>query len=403
MGGRRRSGLVAIGAVALALTGVVAAATSGDDRAAADVSPPIDGYPQRIGFERPSARLPARPGPLAATLFDNAFGTSRHLGVTSRGRLYELPVGPNVLSPDGRLLLTTEVDGDESRLALHDLATGDIRVFDDIGQSLLSSELRVAPYRLDSTAPVHWSPDGARVLARFRGGAKGTGGHARLLDLSSGELTDLGAGTPAGFLAPGAAVIVSAEPSGGVVVTTTDASTGARSRTALQLAGPWRADAGARPGAGVSPDGTLMLIDAAEEQGSAAALRLFSLSDGVELPARSINRWDGCAPAWLDGAPVLPTATRGYGGSLSAGAELVTASGSQSLVAVHHRMQSSCLQLTTDALRAGPHRSFLGTSTALWTWYWWQLLLGSLTLIVLGLVVRHVVRERRWRSAMRGT
>lgn len=395
--------LVALVATTLALTGFLVAAAPSDDGAAAGATSRIDGYPQRIGFERPSARLPARPGPLAATLFDNAFGTSRYLGVTSRGQLYELPVGPNVLSPDGSLLLTTEVDGDESMLAVHDLTTGDVRVFDDIGQSLLSSEIRVAPYRLDSLSPVHWSPDGSLVLARFRGGGKGTEGHARLLDVTSGALTDIGAGTPAGFLPSGAAVIVSAKASGGVVVTTVDAPTGATSRTSLQLAGPWRAESGARPGAGVSPDGMLVLVDTAG-QGGGAALRLFSLPGGTELPARRISRWDGCTPSWLDGDPVLPTATRGYGGSLSAGAELVTTSGSRPLVAVHHRMQSSCLQLTADALRAGPHRSFLGTSTALWTWYWWQLLLvGSLTSIVLGLVARHVVRERRRRAASQGT
>ena len=69
---------------------------------------PIDGYPQRITFERPSPALPDRSGPLAATLYDNNFGNRRELGVTSRGRLWELPHGINVLSPDGRLLLTTQ-------------------------------------------------------------------------------------------------------------------------------------------------------------------------------------------------------------------------------------------------------------------------------------------------------
>ena len=63
-------------------------------RPAGDASAPVDGYPQRIGFDRPSPDLPDRPGALAATLYDNAFGTGRPLGVTSRGGLWELVRGP---------------------------------------------------------------------------------------------------------------------------------------------------------------------------------------------------------------------------------------------------------------------------------------------------------------------
>ena len=127
-----------------------------------------------------------------------------------------------------------------------------------------------------------------------------------------------------------------------------------------------------------------------------ATLRLFSLADGTELAPRSIRGWDGCSPGWLGDDPVLPTTTRGFRGSLAAGEALVTAEGTRPLVAVHHRMQSSCLQLSAAALRAGPHRSLLGTSTALWTWYWWQLLLAtSLALLGIALVAR------RWRR--RGT
>jgi hypothetical protein len=105
---------------------------------------------------------------------------------------------------------------------------------------------------------------------------------------------------------------------------------------------------------------------------------MFSLTDGTELAPRAVDHWDGCQPTWLGNDPVLPTRTQ------AARSERVTADGSQSLVAVHHRLQSSCLQVTADALRAGPHRALFGTSTALWTWYWWQLLLAaSLALLTL--------------------
>ena len=74
---------------------------------------------------------------------------------------------------------------------------------------------------------------------------------------------------------------------------------------------------------------------------------------------------------------MLPTESPESGSSQAAGSELITAEESRPLVAVHHRLQSSCLQLTADALSAGPKRALFGTRTVLWTWYWWQLLLGS--------------------------
>ena len=395
---------MSLGAAALVVSGVIVVSAPGrDGGATAGVGQRIDGYPQRISFDRPSPQLPERPGPLAATLFDNDFGSSRFLGVTSRGDLYELPVGANVLSSDGRLLLTGAGDWLDSRLAVHDLSTGDVRVFDDIGQSLVTSGTRSVPYRLASTKAVYWSPDGTTVLGAFGGGGKRSGWHSRLLDVSSGELTDVGTGAPAGFLASGEAITVSLRgegvPDGRIVVTTTDAVTGETSDVALQLAGPWRADPRAHMGASVSPEGTLLLVEAAEGRRSTASLRLFSLADGTELEPRSVRDWDGCPPAWLDGDPVVPTATAGFRGSLAASAEHVTSDGSQPLVAVHHRMQSSCLQLTAAALEAGPHRALFGTRTALWTWYWWQLLVAaSLAAFVVAMVVSRVMRVRRVRG-----
>ena len=67
--------------LAAALSGVAAVAGRGSRAPSASaVLEPIDGYPQRIGFERPSPQLPDRPGPLAATMFDNDFGERRELG-----------------------------------------------------------------------------------------------------------------------------------------------------------------------------------------------------------------------------------------------------------------------------------------------------------------------------------
>ncbi len=354
----------------------------------------LDGYPQRIGFDRPSPQLPERPGPLAATLRDNDFGNMRPLGVTSQGDVYELPYGPNVLSPDGTLLLTGPGDWADSRIAVRDLVTGDVRVFDDLGQTIHGTEPGEVRWKIDTNSAVHWSPDGHTVLARFGDGGHGLRLLPRLLDVSSGELTAVGAGAPAGFLASGEAVTVrwEDEPSDGtILVTTTDVATGEASSRSLDLDGPWVGDPDMRLEASVSPDGTLALLEGTRDD---VTVRLLA-PDGTELAPRSVRNWDGCPPAWLGEDPVVPTATRGYGGSLAAGAELATPGGSRSLVAVHHRMQSSCLQLAADALRGGPDLALFGSSTALWTWYWWQLLVvAALGLLMLALLVRRVRRTR---------
>jgi hypothetical protein len=58
--------LVVVALVAGTIGGVAAVAGRAGPRQAADALAPIDGYPQRIGFERPSPTLADRPGPLAA-------------------------------------------------------------------------------------------------------------------------------------------------------------------------------------------------------------------------------------------------------------------------------------------------------------------------------------------------
>lgn len=397
---RGRSGLVALGVVlGVALTSLVVSTVAHGPASSAAGGPStrVDGYPQRIGFDRPSPLLPDRPGALAATVRDNNFGDLRQLGVTPEGELYELPYGPDVLSPDGTLLLTGQGDWSDSRIAVQDLVTGDLRVFDHLGMTIHGTEPGQVDFKIDTNSAVHWSPDGRTVLARFGDGGHGLRLLPRLMDVSTGELTVVAAGSPAGFLATGEAVTVrwEGEPSHGtVLVTITDVATGEATSRPLVLDGPWHGDPDARLEASVSPDGTLALLEGSRDD---VTLRLFA-PDGAELGPRRVSDWDGCPPAWLDDDPVVPTATRGSGGSLAAGAELASADGSRPLVAVHHRMQSSCLQLAADALGAGPHLALFGTSTAVWTWYWWQLLLAAvLALVALVLVVR-----RGRRSARRG-
>ena len=228
---RRRWGLLALTVALLAGTAFVIGFVTRDTGppSASDDRAPVDGFAQRIGFERPSPRLPDRPGPLAATMYDNDFGNGRWLGVTSRGQLWELPAGANVLSPDGRLLLTGQRSGHLSRLMVHDLSTGNLRVFDDIEQPFYGGG-RAVRYRLDPNGVAHWAPDGSAVLAGFAERGQGARAHPRVLDVASGVLAEVVDGEPAGFRTPSQAITVhkvgGGNAEGGIVATTTDLRTG---------------------------------------------------------------------------------------------------------------------------------------------------------------------------------
>ena len=343
------------------------------------------GYPQRIGFDRPSEDLPARPGALAATLYDNDFGAGRALGVTSGGRLWELPGGGTALSPSGARLLVLPW-GESRRPFVQDLVTGD--------RSVLPAVVGHAGW--GSRAAVHWSPDETALLltadpdrARHR--------RAVVVDLTTGTVRPVGDGAAAGYRSAGEVVSVRVESDGGIVATTTDLGSGDADELALGLGTPWRGDPGAALVASVAPDGrTLLLVEVAPDQRPDATIRLFSLLDGHELPPRSVRDWDGCAPGWVEDDPVLPTSSVVHGSSRAASAMRLTADGPERLVAVHPRLQSSCLQLTTAALEAGPRWSLFGTSTALWTWYWFP----ALVVLVTG-VVAVVVLVRSAAGALR--
>ena len=331
---------------------------------------PVDGYPQRIGFERPSSPLPDSPGALAATLVDNDYGNGRNLGVTARGRLWELTMGINALSTDGALLLTGEQLGAySSRLAVHDLTSGERRVFDDI---IFTYDLREAePFRylIEDSAATYWAQDGSSVLARFGERPDRQTKRPMVLDVATVTLTPVAGDHPAGFHSPTKAVTVSNvggdSAPGGIVATVTDLTSGSTRDVRLQLDAPWQGNPDLLL-ASVSPDGSrVLLVEDAAGPGGAATARLFSLADGEEREGRAVQDMArGCTPTWLGPDPVIPTRAD------TATSTVVTAAGPRPLVAVHHRMQSTCLELTPAALEAGPHRALLGTRTNTWTWYW---------------------------------
>ena len=386
----RRFGVSAL-AVALVAGAAFAVAWHGTAN-----DPETGGYPQRVGFERPSDRLPDRPGQLAATLYDNDFGSGRDLGVTATGRLYELPRGTNLLSASGALLLTQPGDR-RHQLAVHDLSTGDRWVLDG------------APSWREGVQPrAYWSQDGTEVLGSFTA-AHRRGQHPAVLDVTSGAVTEIGTGTPAGFRSPSEPVTVhkvgGRSAAGGIVATTTDVNTGATSDLPLRLSGPWLGDPDAELVASVAPDGrTIVLVEDTDNRSSDTTVRMFSLADGTERTSRSVRDWDGCSPTWLGPDPVLPTTSqaRGSGSSRWAGARLLTDDGATLLVAVHPRLQSTCLQLAAAALEAGPRWAFLGTATALWAWYPLPALIAAslLSLASLGLLrlFRTAHRKRAGRT-----
>jgi hypothetical protein len=340
--------------------------------------PDVGGYPQRIGFERPSDPLPARPGLLAGTLVDNDFGTGRTLAVTPTGRLYELPDGEPALSPSGTVLLTRHWDR-HSPLEVYDLSSGESWAIGDL------------PRRTE-LGGVRWSTDEQHVLLAAAPLPSRDGGPV-VVDLTTEEVTVLPSGSPAGFRAPDQAVTV-AVADDGMVATTTDLATGASDTLALRLATAWTGDPDATATASVSPDGERLLL--LESSRGHDGVRVFSLGDGRELDAWTFRGWDGCAPTWQGDDPVVPVRFEPGGGPRGwAGAQRLTDDGATSLVAVHPRLQSRCLLLSADALEAGPRWALLGTSTALVTWYAGPALLAG---AVLALLVSALLWHRRVRS-----
>jgi len=385
--------------VVLALAGALAGSLPVAGAAAHERSG-VDGYPQRIGYQRSPAPLPDRPGPLAATFYDNDFGNGFDVGVTSHGHLWKLPSGPNLLSPDGTLLLERQAKEHHARLMVHHLSDGTRRVFGNIFYADASHD-RTARYTLSDRAPVRWAPEGSSVLASVGEHPHPSRLRPMVLDLASGALTAVGAGVPAGFRSATESVTVrklgGARAPGGIVATTTDLGTGASKDVPLRLDHPWRGRPDAPLAASVSPDGaTLLLVEVPRGAFPHATLRLFSLADGREQPTRHLSPLDrdDCPAGWLGDDPVLPTKAQGS----PAGSVLVTADSARPLVAVHPRLQSFCVQWAGDALAAGPRWTLFGTWPYLWTWYWWELLLAA-GVPVVGLVLLWRGRRRARRAA----
>lgn len=370
----------------LALAVVLGAAAAWLVRAST-AGPAQGGYSQRIDFERPSDPLPDRPGTLAATIYDNDFGDGRSLGVGPDGQLWEIPATAVSLSPSGTLLLSQRFDR-QRQVVVDDLVSGDEVVLRNVGRGWSMQDERVV-----------WSPDERGVLTVVGPTPRPRLQRTAVVDVATGEATPVGQGAPAGFRSSTEAVTVVVDDER-LIVTTTDLGSGRATDLVLRLDGPWEGDPDGVPAAGVAPDGSTLLVvefpETADWRSGPATARLFSLEDGSELPSRRFEDWDGCAPRWVGADPVMPTSSMVHGSSRAASAMRLTPDGPERLVAVHPRLQSSCLQLTAAALEAGPRWTLFGTSTALWTWYWFPALVAiGLALAGLLLLVRAVRRTSR--------
>ncbi len=361
---------------------------------------PEAGYPQRIGFVRGAPALPGSPGALAAVVTDNNFGNTTYEVLDAAGRAWTVPSAvPPSLSPDGLLIASAPATMDEQRFVVQNVGDGRTITGEEIryvagdpgaddGPPAVADAALLA---VADAALLDWSADSRFLLLALQG----RGQPAAVLDVDTARLTTVaGRGAPAGFLPNGAVVrvqVTGPEDSPVVRVSSTVPGGSVGPPVVLRPDEPWDPPRGGLRWA-LSPTGELMVWDAAAD--GARRLRWFSTQDGVEGRSATAELDSICAVGWRGDDPVFSTKTeleQAEALALGTDGEL------ESLVAIHHRMQSFCVAFARDALEAGPTRMLWGTWDATWTWYWRPLLL--VVLLLGGLGVWLATRRRRARSS----
>ncbi len=342
---------------------------------------PVHGYPQRVGFIRGAPDLTSSAGRLALVVEDNNFGNATYEALNAAGRAWTVPsTTPPSLSPDGLLIATTVGRGDDTLLGIHNLRDGRTITQDEIRYAAGDPAADGPRPRLAYYPVMAWSADSSALLIQLRGRSA----QPAVLDVATGQFHSVpGRGAPLGLLPDGQAVRLAVTgpedaPALRVVAATPGGTAGPS--TALRPDEPW-GDPGRPLGWALAPDGELVVWDRAPDGGT--RLRWFSVSDGSQTRTITADPDPICAVGWRGDQPVLSTKSRSYGHQAEALA-LGDDGDLESLVAVHHRMQSSCVTFANDALEAGPTRMLWGTWGALWTWYWRPLVLGLLLLGGLG-------------------
>jgi hypothetical protein len=342
----------------------------------------VDGYPERIGRQWWVRDLPDRPGPVAAVL---DAGDSWY-AVRADGHRWRLPGDARLqvpaLSQDGRML--GYLARTEGPYVLHDLVTGRRVVLDELYASGRLPE--PGSHQLAVGRPGLWSPDGRRLLLWAAEGVL-------LIDAGDGQLGVLPQpGLPLGWVADDRIAWLRVpgpddEPLPPAVVVT---NLGGRVQSEIPLQESPGQTTG---GTALRPDGgQLALVVSADDY----ELIQFRLPDGtpVQEPVR-LEASFACAPSYSsEGALVLSVSPPD--GGHATGME-VTPAGPRPFTVAAPSVQAHCVHWAGDAL-AGPARGggLLGTHDAAWTWWWREILLGALGLVVAAAVLRrHPIRPRR--------
>jgi hypothetical protein len=342
----------------------------------------VHGYPERIGRQWWVRDLPDRPGPVAAVL-DAA---SSWYAIRADGHRWRLPgeAGLQVpaLSQDGRML--GYLARTEGPYVLHDLVTGRRVVLDE----LYAGGRLPAPghHQLTLGRPGLWSPDRGQLLLSGGGGML-------VVDATDGRIERMSpSGVPLGWVAddriawlhvPG-----SDEKPLPLTVRVTDLA--GRVQSEVPLAGSLGLSTGFDA---LRPDGAELAVVVHDD---AYELIRFGLPDGtpVQEPVR-LEASFACAPSYSsEGALVLSVSPPD--GGHATGME-VTPAGPRPFTVAAPSVQAHCVHWAGDAL-AGPARGggLLGTHDAAWTWWWREILLGALGLVVAAAVLRrHPIRLRR--------
>jgi hypothetical protein len=365
----------------------------------------VDGYPRRIDRQWIIRNLPDRPGPIAALL--DTYHEERHAwtepdgwyAVNERGHRWRIPDGgdrtdqyPN-LSRDGRWL--GRLSGNDGPYVLHDLVTGRRVEFPQIGSNRGDA---TPPLMVYSQSPGFWSPDSRRLL--LSGSTRsGSTSSMLLLDAESGSLTAIArTGHLAGWSGNDRIIWLDSHGRGEapqrINLVETDTRGAPLRRAQLRPADPW-SDSLSQWSGSVSADGRRVAV---ANDSRPESVRLFSVDTGLQLGAELPvpDLVTPCSLAWAGNDVVAPM--HPYDGVFAA--KRLGSVRDNPLVVVSPRVGAHCTIWASDAIGGSPRGGWLlRTSTAGWTWWWREWLLGgSVSVALLWLLLRGGRRRTRGRA-----
>jgi hypothetical protein len=361
--------------------------------AASQKSAGVDGYPERIGHQWWVRDLPSKPGPMAGLMQRTSPGGSDWYAVSESGRLWRLPVQSDdddspTISPNGRYV--GYLTSNRGPYVIRDLVNGTTTSFPGIGSGIESVR---TTYFVYGQQPAFWAPDGKHLLIP---GALRSPWRGRTLLLGLDGSIQVGRGNdwPAGWVDDSSIAWVEipahhSTPGGQPAEVTITNSSGVRQRT-VELATRIREANVDQWSFMVSPDGKAILLVKKYDLGGSVA-QTFSLADGAALTPPSLvkNAATVCPLGWAGDAPVVPVADAQSSGDTATASDNET----HPLVTVYPGLHSQCLIWASDALAGTAHGGPFGLSSAWWTWWWREILLGLAVLAAAGWGV--------WRRARR--